>query len=300
MSESQNDSLNEQTALELIARLIKNYEEKFELKSSFTSGAFGFSDPKYPAVRLEWFQNLERSGRIQKKNPALESLLEDILADTERGWQESQPADSRINWRVTVQHDDYYIHVMAVDKNFERFAFSLQTERAFKAGLYSDKPRPDCSRYEVVNRMSDLKPIFDEVYGIFKRSAENRQHQEDIDRAVAAERAKWEKRIAEKEGMIIHYIMIAVFIVLLIIITNYAPRVSKYFSTQIEIIGTVLGAGIISVLCTCLYFVTIAHFGLKIGLLKDRKPAPWLWRSVAVVFIMLWAILAFLGFKGLI
>jgi hypothetical protein len=58
---------------------------------------------------------------------------------------------------------------MALDKNFERFAFSLQSEGNLEAGLTSNGPRPDCYRYKVVNRLSELKPILDDLYEGFKR-----------------------------------------------------------------------------------------------------------------------------------
>jgi hypothetical protein len=139
MREDPPASPDEQSALRSIAALIKNYEPRFDLQRSFTPGVLGWSDPQYPAIKSKWFDELDRNGLTNTNALVAKGLLRDLIdesrADLERSWQKSQPADSRFNWRVTVRHGDYFIHIMAVDKNFERFAFSLQTERALKAGL---------------------------------------------------------------------------------------------------------------------------------------------------------------------
>jgi hypothetical protein len=159
---------DEQSALRSIAALIRNYEPQFNLQRSFTPGVLGCSDPQYPMVRREWLRDLDRKGLTSKlPHGLLESVIHDLRAETELGWQKSQPADSRFNWRVTVHHGDYFIHIMAVDKNYERFAFSLQREGDVETGLTSDCPRPFCYRYEVVNRLSELKPILDDLYDGF-------------------------------------------------------------------------------------------------------------------------------------
>jgi hypothetical protein len=104
---------------------------------------------------------------------------------------------------------------MAVDENFERFALSLQKEG--EAGPRSDRASPFYYRYEVVNRLSELKPILDDLYASFKRE---RRQQERINKAVAQEREKWEKRLAKERQnrwLIVFVIMfIAVLFVLAI------------------------------------------------------------------------------------
>jgi hypothetical protein len=37
----------------------------------------------------------------------------------------SDEADSRLNWRITFQHAFDLIHIMALDKTFQRFALSV-------------------------------------------------------------------------------------------------------------------------------------------------------------------------------
>jgi hypothetical protein len=143
---------DEQSALRSIAALIKNYEPQFDLQRSFTPGVLGCADPQYPLVRRERLRDLDRKGLTSKLPPGLLERVSDlgVEMELELGFQKFQPADSRFNWRVTVHHGDYFIHIMAVDKNFERFAFSLQSEGNLEAGLTSNGPRPDCYRYKVV------------------------------------------------------------------------------------------------------------------------------------------------------
>jgi hypothetical protein len=170
---------DEQSALRSIDTLVKSYEPQFELQHSFTAGVIGCSDPLY---RPKW-----------KPPPGWEGII-----DLELDWQKYQPADSRLNWRVTVCHSDYFIHIMAIDEKFERFAISLQTKEGLEAGFNSDDPRPACLRYQVVNQLSELKPFFDEVYGIFKRDDEQRRERDKINKAVAEERQNLEKQLAEE------------------------------------------------------------------------------------------------------
>jgi len=108
-------------------------------------------------------------------------------------------ADSRINRRVTFRHADWFIHIMALDKNFERFALELQTEDSFENGLRSDHQRPGYHRFEVVSNLSELKPVLDDFYKIFERQEEERRQQARINAAVAAEREKWERKLAEQK-----------------------------------------------------------------------------------------------------
>jgi len=44
----------------------------------------------------------------------------------------SDEADSRLNWRITFQHAFYLIHIMALDKTFQRFALSFKLKVILK------------------------------------------------------------------------------------------------------------------------------------------------------------------------
>jgi hypothetical protein len=151
----------------------------------------------------------------------LKEVIDDLRADQELSWQESQPADSRFNWRVTVHHGDYFIHVMAVDKNFERFAFSLQTEGGFDEGLRSDSPRPSCYQYKLVNRLSELKPIFDDLYGSFKRQEEERRQQDR--KRLADEETKRQQEKRQTLLKIKAFVAFTSWLVLLFVIMENSP-----------------------------------------------------------------------------
>jgi hypothetical protein len=199
---------DEQSALRSIAALIKNYEPQFDLQRSFTSGVLGCSDPQYPAIKSKWLDDLDRKGITRAKGMP-KSLIDYSRAQLELEWQDVKPADSRFNWRVTVRHGDYSIYIMAVDKNFERFVFSLQTKDDLEEGLTSDRPRPSDYRYEVVNRPSELKLVLDGLYESFKRRDEERRQQDRINKAVAEERKKWEERLAkerENRRLVVYFV----------------------------------------------------------------------------------------------
>ena len=108
-------STDERAALYYIAALIKNYEPQFELQGNFTPGLFSHSDPHYPAVRKEWLHALVRNGHLEKKLLSIAEAEDDLM---DYG---SDEADSRLNWRITFQHAFYLIHIMALDKTFQRF-----------------------------------------------------------------------------------------------------------------------------------------------------------------------------------
>jgi hypothetical protein len=211
---------DEQSALRSIEALIKNYEPQFDLQKAFTPGVLGCSDPQHPTVRREWFRDLDRQ-RLTLRGSLIppgypDHLIYDHRPEADLEWQKIQPADSRFNWRVTVRvtvraRQDYFIHIMAVDKNFERFAFSLQTERDLEEGLKSDCPRPSCHQYKVFNHLSELTPKLDDLYKSFKRQEEERRQQERIDKAVAQERARWENLLAKEraERQLVLYISLA-------------------------------------------------------------------------------------------
>jgi hypothetical protein len=286
---------DEQSAIRSIAALIKNYEPQFDLQRSFTPGVLGCSDPQYPMARREWLRDLDRKGLTSKLPPGWESVFEDLRAETELGWQKSQPADSRINWRVTVRHGDYFIHIMALDRNFERFAFSLQSEGDLEAGLTSDCPRPDCYRYKVVNLLSELKPILDDLYEGFKRRDEGRRQQDRINKAVAAEREKWDEQLAkerEKRQQVVYFVM---FIAVLFVV----GAVNKHFhGVPGDVISIALGAGIGAFIGAFFDLWCLISVGLKLGLLKDGKATPLIMPSAWIVFFALWAALAYWIFKN--
>ncbi len=256
---------DEQSALRSIAALINKYEPQFNLQQSYTSGVLGCSDPQYTIVRREWLSGLDRRGLTSKL------LFEDEWNDVELSLQKSQPADSRFNWRVSVRHRDYIIHIMALDQSFERFAISLQYEEALEAALTSDIQRPDCLRYEVVNNLSELKPILDDIYEGFKRHDEERRQKDRINKAVAEEREKWIEQLAkerEKRQLVVYFVML---IAVLLVIGEVNEQ---FHDVPGDLIAIALVAGIgafIGVLC---YFWCLVSVGLKLGLLKDGKAAP--------------------------
>jgi hypothetical protein len=197
---------DEQSALRYIEALIKNYEPGFDLQRGFTPGVFGCSDPEYPAVRNKWLDDLDRRGLSDASYRVSQGMFKEVAdsgrARVERSFQDSKPADSRLNWRVTVHHGENVFHIMAVDKNFERYALELQTEGNFERDRTSDDARPNSSYYEVVNQLSELKPILDNLYQGFKRKEEDRKRteeesrqQERIDKAVSEEREKGEREL---------------------------------------------------------------------------------------------------------
>jgi hypothetical protein len=202
-------SAAERAALYYIAALIKNYEPQFELQRNFTPGLFSHSDPHYPAVRREWLQSLVRKGHLEK------TLLGVAEAEDELTDYGGDEADSRLNWRITLQHAFYRIHIMALDKTFQRFALSVQTKSDFDEGLVSIHKRPPCSRYEVVGHLSEIKSILADIYQGLKRDEEESRQQDQIDKAVAKEREKWVKRLAQRRRLEIIFLFI--FAVLLIV-----------------------------------------------------------------------------------
>src|SRR5271169_283437 len=293
MPEEPPASTDEQSALRYIAALIQNYEPQFDLQRSFTPGVLGCADPQYPAIKSRWLDDLDRQGitdtNAMVAKGLLKEVIDDLRADQELSWQESQPADSRFNWRVTVHHGDYFIHIMAVDKNFERFAFSLQTERNLEAGLRHDRPRPFSHQYKVVNHLSELKPILSDLYESFKRQDEARHQQERINEAVAGERAKWETRLAkerENRRLVVYFF---IFVVALLAGGYVVDAINKKFhGIPGDVVLTGVGAGIGAFIGALLYLWGVVWVGLKFGLLKDGRRAPFLRPSALIVFFVLW------------
>ena len=290
----------EQRALRSIAALIKNYEPRFDFQRSFTPGVIGCSDPQYPAIKSKWFDDLDRKGPT--KGLLKGGFIDDLRAKSELIAQESQPADSRFNWRVTVGHGDYFFHIMAVDKNFQRFAFSLQTKGALEVGPTSGSHRPPYHQYKVVNHLSELKPILDDLYESFKREGQEEKTKERINKAVAEERAKWETRLAKERENRRLVVYICAFIAALFVGGYVASAINKHFHGVPEnVFFTALGAALGAFFGALLYLWGAWSFGLRFGLLKDGKPAPpLLMLSVLVVFFVLWLALAYAIFRGLI
>jgi hypothetical protein len=189
---------------------------------------------------------------------------------------------------------------MALDKTFQRFAFALQTKGDFEQSIGSYSARPFYYRYEAVNRLSELKPILDHLYEDFKRREEERRQQDRIDKAVAEEREKWVERLAkerENQRLIVYFVM---FIAVLFVGGFVVNAVNEHFDgVPGNVLLTALGAGIIALIGTSLFLWGVVSVGLKLGFLKDGKPAPTL-LSACIVFFALWAALAYAAFTGLI
>jgi hypothetical protein len=301
----------ELSALRSIAALIKNYEPRFDLQRSFAPGVLGCSDPQYPAIKGKWLDDLDRKGLTDTNalvaKGLLKEVIDDLRADQELSWQESRPADSRINWRVTVHHCDWFIHIMALDKNFERFAFSLQTKDALEGGLTSDNPRPFCHQYKVVNHLSELRPVLDDLYESFKRQdqEDKRRDQEEkikkrINKAVEEEREKWETRLANKRENRRLVVYLFMFIAVLFVSGYVASAINKHFhGVPGDAVLTTLAAGIDAFFGALLYLWGVASVGSKFGLLRDGWPLL-LMTSALIVFFVLWIALAYATLRGLI
>jgi hypothetical protein len=133
---------------------------------------------------------------------------------------------------------------------------------------------------------------------MFKRDEEERRQQERIDKAVEEEREKWEARLAkEKENrrLVVHLVVLVAgllgggYIV-------YA--INKHFhGVPGDVVFTALGDGIGPFIGAFLYLWGVTSFGLKLGLLVNGKPAPWLMPSAYVVFFGLWAALVYASFS---
>jgi hypothetical protein len=295
----------EQKALRSIAALIKNYEPRFDLQRSFTPGVLGCSDPQYPAIKSKWLDDLDRK-RLTDTNAWVatglsKQVLDHFRTESELSWQESEPADSRFNWRVTVHRGNYFIHIMAVDKNFERFAFALQTEGSLEESLTSDRPRPFYHQYKVVNHLSQLKPILDDLYESFKSQDQEERIKERINKAVAAEREKWETRLA-KEREYRQLVLYSFILIAVLFVGGYVARaINKHFhGVPGDVALNTLGAGIGAFIGALLYLWGVASVGLKFGLLKHGRFGPLLIPSALIVFFVLWIALAYAAFRGLI
>jgi hypothetical protein len=289
----------EQRTLRSIAALIKNYEPRFDLQRSFTPGVLGCSDPQYPAIKSKWFDDSVRKG-LADANALVAQRVINNLPGNELGWQESEPADSRFNWRVTVHHDNYFIHIMALDKNFERFAYSLQTEGDFEEGLTSIRPRPANHGYRVVNRLSELKPFLDDLYENLKRERQENRTRERINKAVAEEREKWETRLAKERETRRQIVYFWTLIAVLLVGAYVASTINKHFHGVPEnVFFTALGAGLGALFGTLLFLWGVWSLALRFGLLKDGKPAPpLLMLSALIVFFVLWLALFYAAFGG--
>ena len=208
---SEEHSADERAALYYIAALIKNYEPQFELQGNFTPGLFGHCDPHYPAARRKWLEALVRTGHLEKR------LLDFVEAEDDLTDYGGDEADSRLNWRITFKHAFYLIHIMALDKTFQRFSLSVQTKSDFDEGLVSIHKRPPCLRYEVVSHLSEVKPILANIFERFKHEEEESRQQDRIDKAVAKERDKWVKRLAGRRRLeIIFFFIFAALLVTII------------------------------------------------------------------------------------
>ena len=105
----------------------------------------------------------------------------------------------------------------------------------FKEGLISIRKRPPYLRHEVVSRLSELKPILANIWESFRREEEESHQQGRIDVAVAREREKWLKRLADerKRRQQIGYLVAFVAIVVVSIALNEHLHWWGYGLTQL-------------------------------------------------------------------
>jgi hypothetical protein len=163
-------------------------------------------------------------------------------------------------------------------------------------------------RYET-GTLAEIDPVLDDIYAkLLKPEDEQRCQQDRIDKAVAEERARWVKRLADEEAkrqqekekrQQVGYLI--AFVAAVFAIGYVINAINKHFhGVPGGVVGTVIGTGIGALIGAFLYFWGLLSFGLKFGFLKDGKPAPLLMPSAGIVFFALWAALAYASFKGLI
>jgi hypothetical protein len=210
--------VSETSTLQKISAMLKKYEPGFELEGAFVAGARGRADPSFRATSEE---RLRRLGLSTERVFLAENVAEGRDLESDDGAE----ADPRINWRVTARHGAYYIHIMALNQGLSRFACCLQTANGFKEGLASESRWPS-GRYET-GTLAEIDHVLDDLYAKFKREDEQHRQQDRTDqavaRAVAAEREKWEERLAkerENRRLVVYFIIfIAVLFVIGLIVS---------------------------------------------------------------------------------
>ncbi|MGC1464248.1 MAG: hypothetical protein WA792_00790, partial [Pseudolabrys sp.] len=285
----------ENDVLQPIAALLKFYEPTFELQGSFAPGVLGPSDPRLPAVRAEWLRSLVKKGIL--KNELL------VLAEYTSEISDGQ-ADPRINWRVTAKHDDYLVHIMAVDRWLNRFACCVQSKADFDESQNSEH-RVHYLRYEESD-LAALKYTLDDVYARFKQQESQRRHREDVDKAVEKERAQWNERLAaakKRRTQIAYSIVLFLALILAIGINEYLGKrpgrvLGKGIDAALNVIGLALVGGLAALLGALLYFYVLASALDKFGFLdKSGKATPRTTKitmaSAWIVFAALWAVMTY-------
>jgi hypothetical protein len=226
---------------------------------------------------------------------ALAHEMDDLLAGG------AAEADPRINWRVTAQHANYFIHIMAHDKNFWRFALSLQTKADFEECLKS-QTRAKRLRYEVTS-ISGLKPILDEIYKRFEHEEGQRRQQERIDEAVEKERTIWIDRLARSRTKRLQVAPFSLSVVSLLLLIG----INEYFNEKPgKAVGKVVDAALVAAGTAMMAFIAVVFIYTflvwvmdKFGMLgKSGKTTPRIGRLILasgwIVFLVLWAVLTYL------
>jgi hypothetical protein len=299
--------VSETSVLQKISAMLKKYEPGFELEGAFVPGVRGRADPNFSVTRAERLRLLA-ARKLYSPKEALLSRAE-AFAFMEDQFPDGPEADPRINWRVTARHGDYYIHIMALNQDLSRFACCLQSASDVEEGLESEGRHPR-RRYET-GTLGELDYVLDDLYANFKREDEERRQQDRIDKAVAEERARWVKRLADEEaerqqektkrrqiGYLVAFAA-AVFAVGYVInaINNHFHGVPG------DVVWTVLGSGIFALIGASLYLWALVWTLLKFGLVEDKtspRTMKIIMASAGIVFFALLAALAYAAFKGLI
>jgi hypothetical protein len=295
--------VSETNILQQISAMLKKYEPEFQLEGAFVPGVRGRADPNFSATRDERLRLLVARKHL---SPAQASVAESFARISESTSDDGPEADPRINWRVTACHGDQYIHIMALDQGLSRFACCLQTASQIEEGQsdFLNHHR----RYQT-GTLAEIDHVLDDLYANLKREDEERRIQDRIDKAVAAERERWAKRLADEEakrqrekekrqqvGYLVGFVA-AVFAVVYVL-----SAINKHFhGAPGEVVDTVIGTGIGALIGTFLLFWGLVEALLKLGVEDASFPSMRIiMASAGIVFVALWAALAYASFKGLI
>jgi hypothetical protein len=191
--------VSETSILQKISAMLKKYEPSFKLEGAFVPGVRGRADPNFRAA-------------IEKRFPPL-SLEANMIEMRFTDDRDGAKADPRFNWRVTVRHGGYYMHIMALNQSLSRFACCVQRPDQFEVG-------PAYERYET-GTLAEIEPVLGDIYAQYlNREDEKRRQQEAVDRAVAEEREKWERQERQREGRNLVY-GVALIAFLLMFVLSY-------------------------------------------------------------------------------
>ena len=300
--------VSETSILQKISAMLKKYEPEFELEGAFVPGVRGRADPNFSATSAERLRLLVAKQRLSPEQASVAESFARILESTSGDGPE---ADPRINWRVTARHGDQYIHIMALDQGLSRFACCLQTASQIEEGLESDL-RGHHRRYET-GTLAEIDHVLDDLYANLKREDEERRIQDRIDKAVAAERERWVKRLADEEAkrqqekekrqQVVYLVAFGAAVLAIVYVIN---AINEHFhGVPGDVFWTVLGTVIFALIGAGLYFWGLVWIIEKFGLLDEAgKATPRTTRivmaSAGIVFFTLWAALLYATFKGLI